>query len=236
MFHGLVGPDVLQNMRYFHYAICVSEAQQKRYQALSACTVIPNTLPAIGTLSAIWQWQGQTRALYISRLDEDKMPSIQAFIDFCTKYHIHMDIAGSGFILQHLKEKYGSEICFLGAIDTNMFLQNQRHKYLFVSGIGQVALEGLASGYPVLIAPLIGEKYCFFVTNENLQKLQIYNFSPHTETEAACFEVDIKQAHHQLKQLLQGTYKTSWLSQEQVFAKYNFNKMFDKYWQTVFEK
>lgn len=237
VFHGVVGKEIESKITNFHYALCVSEVQKKRYPALAGCTVIPNALPRLKDSFNIWKWQKQTRALYISRLDKDKMPSILAFIRFCNTHHIPMDIAGTGYILQNLKEQYGGKnIHFIGPIDTKTFLQNQQHKYLFVGGIGQVALEGITQGYPVLITPLTGEEYCFFATNENLEKLQFYNFSPHTPQEAVCFEKDIQATRYKLQQLQRGEYKTSWLSIEQVFAKYDFNQIFERYWNQVFKK
>ncbi len=232
VFHGKAGENLLKKINLFDYSLCVSEIQKIRQQALSSCVVVPNALPRCINK---WKWANQSRALYISRLDEDKRPSLEAFVSFCLKFKVKMDIAGEGYLLEELKrkmeEKYGAEtIHFLGGINTMSFLKKSIEKYLFIGGIGNVALEALSVGYPVLVSPLVGKENCFFVKETNYEKLRFCNFSPHNRLEIINFEQDVRNVKQDIINLHDGKSGETCLSPKIISQKYDFDAVFERYW------
>lgn len=230
VFHGLIDSTRAEKyIRQMDYACCVSPYQKERFPVLKGTVCCPNALEKI---QFSWQFSFQRKALLVSRLDRDKLPSIRAFVKFCVKNKIPFEVAGEGSRKKFLK-KYCSKVCerknisipiFLGSIKTESFLENNGKKYLFLGGLGQVALEGLGKGYPVLIPSMAG--ICFFINQKNIDSAWKCNFSPHQKTKCAelCKEVD--SANEDYKKILKGD--VSFLP-KQLSSYFLFSFVFEKY-------
>ena len=169
------------------YVFCISPVMGRRVPLLAKYPVLPN---AVYLVSPVWSFCSQKKALFVSRLSPEKLPSIESFVSFCLSHHLAFDIAGdissdAGCeIKELLQKKYIlEESCFLGEIATVPFLKEHIHDYLFVGGVGQVILEAGMLGYPCLVCSLLGMEKSFFVTKENFLKAYQTNFSPHTKQE-----------------------------------------------------
>ncbi len=177
--------DYLQGVSY---VICSHAAHGKRVPCLAKFPVLPNAIPVKETC---WRFCRQKEALLISRLAEDKRPSIEAFIELCFAWNISFRIAGDFTDRQEAKLKKEiqhrfrlKENVFLGRIDTTTFLENHWGQFLFVGGLGQVILEAGQLNYPCLVASLLGAQQSFWVTRANVRQLIEYNCSPHYEEES----------------------------------------------------
>ena len=164
-------------------------AHGKRVACLAKYPVLPN---AVKKKEPSWQFCGQKKALLVSRLGEDKRPSIEAFITLCLKWHMPFQIAGDFSEQGGRKLKFDlqrqfnlDEKIFLGYINTEEFLQKYWKRFLFVGGIGQVILEAGQLGYPCLLTSLLGEQQSFWVTQNNIGDVINYNCSPHSVAESA---------------------------------------------------
>lgn len=118
------------------------------------------------------------KALCVSRIDTEKLPTIRNFIAICRRYDLRFEIAGP---VQHcpLVDRFLAETdpeAFLGVVDTRTFLQEHGSEYCFVAGVGQVPLEAAAANLPSLVATHLGDTMrSAFLTIENAARLVEYN-------------------------------------------------------------
>ena len=142
-------------------------------------TVQPN---GVNIQPPCWTYSGQRKALFVSRLDKEKLPTLRAFLDFCKKKHISPEVAGplsqkpAAAIRTLIEQDYKKSVTFIGEIDTLSFLKDHPQDYLFVGGVGQVPLEALSLGYPAFVCSHFGMEYSSFVTEDNFESLRLYNF------------------------------------------------------------
>lgn len=118
------------------------------------------------------------KAIYIGRIDSEKLKTIISFVSICQVYGLEFEIAGPIYpqvavtqFVQHIGLKH-----FIGSIDTRSFLQERGNEYIFVAGVGQVALESAAVNLPTLI-PTHGAnaRQSVFLSEENLELLLDWN-------------------------------------------------------------
>lgn len=164
------------------YVACSSSIQVQRAPALKDICVLPN---AIENRFPVWRYAKQKKAVIISRISEDKIPSLASFIRLCQAWGLAYDIAGpldtlpAQKVKNILQTKFDvQDSQFLGAVPTEDFLAAHAAEYLFVGGLGQVILEAGQLGYPCLVASLAGEAGNCFVTRDNFSLLYDCNFSP----------------------------------------------------------
>lgn len=119
----------------------------------------------------------------MSRIDAEKLPTLKSFILVCAEYGIDFDVAGpvrseSSKVMRRLSKLNIPAEKFIGPVDTVPFLLEKGKNYLFVGGVGQVALEAASIGMPVLI-PTHTEipSLSTFLTNENFDSLLKNNFT-----------------------------------------------------------
>lgn len=119
----------------------------------------------------------------ISRLDEDKVPGIKAFLTefskleapFRRKIHIFGDGNSFDELRNWVREILQGEdwIDFMGHEDR--WCERLKRGYAFVAGMGRVVLEAGAMNLPVLLVGYDGPKG--FVTRKNIESLSYRNFS-----------------------------------------------------------
>lgn len=142
---------------------------------------IPNWVESI---KGGWSYQGQKKALFISRLDSEKFPTLLSFIGICRSIGCDFDIAGNistrSNRVRHKIIGLLSKLdnCnYLNEIDTETFLEENVNKYLFVGGVGQVAVEAMSYSVPVLVCThLVDYTYSRFITKENFNRFVENNF------------------------------------------------------------
>lgn len=169
------------------YVFCSHLAHGLRVPNLKQYPVLPN---GIIPNKFRWSFVGQKKALLISRLDKDKLSSIESFIQFCYSTDISFQIAGDFStcegkqIKKYLQFKYSiTDSVFIGIVDTTEFLIHSWKEILFVGGLGQVILEAGQLDFPCLLCSLLGKEYSFFVTHHNIESVINYNCSPHSVEE-----------------------------------------------------
>lgn len=191
-FHDI---DLAELLKRARVGCCIHEQlkiDQERIDSLSYRTAstyrkgIANITPIfnwIERLDPVWERKKQRKALFISRIEPDKMPTIINFITICRGYGWDFEIAGT-----HDKEKNVAAVeelmslgvsksSFIGHIDTIKHLQKNADEYLFIGGVGQIPIEAVSLGYPVLITPhLDNPNLSTFVTPQNIVFLQKSNF------------------------------------------------------------
>lgn len=116
--------------------------------------------------------------LIVSRLSPEKYPAILRFLEAADNCNItEVDIAGGGNEHELLKlinsKKLETKVSFLGEVKA---IENLIPSYKGVSGVGRVALEGLASKKPVCICSPQGQLHGL-VTKANYETLSKYNFN-----------------------------------------------------------
>ena len=132
----------------------------------------------------IYKVNNSNKCLIVSRIDEDKLISVQSILSFASMNNIDVDIAGVSSnsysyekIKQEVEQKFSNiKINFIGYIETTKYLKENFDKYLFVSGLGQVILEGISLGFPCLQGETLNNKLSF-ITKENYLELYNKNFS-----------------------------------------------------------
>ncbi len=156
------------------YAIIVSNyLYQNHYKKIKNSVIIQNAIDFSKFDNIYWEHKNQNTALLISRVAQDKLNSIECFINYCKKHNIKFKIAGEENsdrkVKDKLKVKYGlTDDIFIGKIDTIPFLSAHMDDFLFVAGVGLVILEAGALNYPVFVcSDTKGECYSF-VTKENV--------------------------------------------------------------------
>lgn len=169
-------------VQHAEYVACSSRIQTQRAPLLAGACVLPN---AVDYRSSVWQYAGQQKSVIISRISQDKIPSLTAFIRLCQNWGVAYDIAGpvAGACAQNIKQSLQTsfgikEEQFIGGVSTEDFLAAHAADYLFVGGVGQVILEAGQLGFPCLMASLAGVEHSCFVTRGRFQTCYGYNFSP----------------------------------------------------------
>lgn len=170
------------NSNNFHYIISISDRLKNFYKNLIAMEikVIPNAVPTES--KNCFNYSGQNTALMITRICEEKLSTIRNFIDFCIQQKIPFKIAGSeawsNHLIKYLKKQYSlASNVFIGSVNTNEFLAKNGNRFLFVAGVGQVALEAGAMGYPVFICSHLDINSSCFLSLSNIDFLKSENFT-----------------------------------------------------------
>lgn len=123
------------------------------------------------------------KALFISRIDKEKLPTLKNFAALCAENGIDYDIAGpvrsdNAKVRRRLGQLAIAKEKFIGPIDTVPFLEAHGSAYLFASGVGQAALEAASLGLPVLIAShTTSAAQSTFLTSENFSGLLADNLT-----------------------------------------------------------
>ena len=139
-------------------------------------------LNGVEVIDPQWRYAGQKKAVFISRLNKEKLPTLLSFCDFCTRHGLHGDIAApmnpeAVNVREKIWKRYGQEaFTFLGAVTTVPFLKAHGGDYLFCAGVGQVVMEALAAGMPALVCSHLGEASSTFLSEENFSLLRRKNF------------------------------------------------------------
>lgn len=118
------------------------------------------------------------KALYIGRIDEEKLPTVKSFVEVCRRYGMDYEIAGFVHDVFSVKRwaKSQAEGVLIGVINTREHLREHGHDYAFIGGVGQVVLEACASNLPCLVATHQTDPMrSAFVTKENLERLLEWN-------------------------------------------------------------
>lgn len=178
--HNVVNAEYLSH-HHFDYITIVSELLKKKYiKELPSAVVLPN---AVNLASSVYQYPKtkEHKAIIISRLCKEKLPTIEAFIIFCQNNkiipHIAGPVSGRKDIRKTLLKKYNlKESNFLGLVDISI-LSNKLGEYLFVGGVGQVILQSGILGYPIFLASHLGIKDSLFVRPENISFFSGNNFT-----------------------------------------------------------
>ena len=129
-----------------------------------------------------WTYEEQKKAVFISRLTEEKLPTLLSFCDFCRKNSLHGEIAAPLHaealrIKDMVHGRYGQEaFTFLGEVATVPFLKEHGREYLFCAGVGQVIAESIALGMPALVCSHLGSEHSTFLSEENFSRLHTKNF------------------------------------------------------------
>ncbi len=128
-----------------------------------------------------WNYSAQEKALFISRLDREKLPTLKSFIAACKKLGCNFEVAGpiqqsENTELNALLANIGSTR-YLGMIDTRVFLNAHVNDYLFIGGVGQVSIEAAGYGIPSLICTHhANADFSRFVTQANFNDFVLRNF------------------------------------------------------------
>ena len=138
---------------------------------------IPNF---IQRTSAVWNYNMQNQALFISRIAKEKLVTLENFICICKENNIAYKIAGPIDFKNSRVVKFISDLeksCFIGEIETHKYLSEHVNEYLFVGGVGQVPMEAAAFGIPALVLTLNKDfQYSTFMNKENFMFLKTWNF------------------------------------------------------------
>lgn len=160
------------------YQIVVSERLLRLFPKAHA---VPNWISESGVMPHVDP--ESRKALFISRIDNEKLPTLKNFVALCRANGIDYDIAGpvrsdNAKVLRRLNKLAIAKTKFIGPIDTTPFLKAHAGKYLFASGVGQAALEAASLGMPVLIASHTSSAIqSTFLTNENFSALLADNLT-----------------------------------------------------------
>lgn len=133
----------------------------------------------IDSIMPKWSYAGQNRALFISRVDDEKFPTLKSFLRVCKDIGCDYEIAGDMNKPSRMKNfiRDMEPGRFIGPVDTVRFLEQNANNYLFVGGVGQVSLEALSFGIPALVAAHHeNHEYSRFVVRDNFDCLASNNF------------------------------------------------------------
>ncbi len=171
--HNLGIKDI-NSINKFDYKIMVSRYMYENYYiGIKDAVVIQNCINPDTNLP-VWQYKNQETALMISRINMDKIKSIECFIKYCRKNGYDFKIAGEepdGYNLKNeLITKYNlSEEHFIGPVKTVEYLSEHMNEILFVGGVGLVILEAAYLNYPCLVCSDYRSENYSFVTNSNAE-------------------------------------------------------------------
>ncbi|PWC14333.1 hypothetical protein B4923_05345 [Brenneria roseae subsp. americana] len=191
-FHDIDLDDLLKITRVgccIHEQLKIDQERLNKLNYRTASTYrkgisnVTHILNWIENITPVWQHKKQSKALFISRIEPDKILTIINFITICHENGWDFEIAGT-----YDKEKNRETVekivslgvpksAFIGHIDTIKYLKENVDNYLFISGVGQIPIEAVSLGYPVLITPhLDNPDFSTFVTPRNIVFLQQNNF------------------------------------------------------------
>ncbi|MCM1512364.1 MAG: hypothetical protein NC112_04545 [Oxalobacter formigenes] len=149
------------------------------YNFLEEIPHIPNW---VEKTSLLWEYKNQKEALFISRLSNEKLPTLASFIKACNTIGCDFQIAGN-IIKQKINTEINSlvdSLCegqYIGPINTQDFLEKNSNDFLFIGGVGQVPIEAASFGIPALVCTHLEDfTYSRFVTKENIDDLITNNF------------------------------------------------------------
>lgn len=153
---------------------CCATSSHNNY---AKATHVPNVVPFPDQLPRYLV--SAKKALYVGRLDQEKLPTLKVFVALCREWKIPFDIVGS-FAPQRAVNAFKATLppeSLLGVLDTREFLLEHGHKYLFIGGVGQVPLEAAAANLPALIVAHKPEEKdrSVFLSAENLTTLLDWN-------------------------------------------------------------
>lgn len=163
------------NKNWFRYIIRATSPWATDY--IKDVRHIPNWIEKI---QPKWKFNNQNKALFISRIDKEKLPTLKSFINACKTIGCNFDIAGP---IQYNKSKIQNILInehskYLGEINTINFLENKINHYLFIGGVGQVAIEAASYGIPALVCTHYDKyEYSRFVTKKNINDFIFSNFT-----------------------------------------------------------
>lgn len=173
MVHGIVDAeeDVLEQLDYR----ATSTTHANDYAGF---VTIPNVVDFPSTSSIPKFDPHAAKALYVGRIDAEKLPTLRNFVKLCERYGVAFEIAGplSGqeevvAFMESIPRNRS-----LGTIDTRFFLEKHGNEYLFVAGVGQVPLEAAAVNLPALVAAHATDfGRSTFLTTANLRDLREWN-------------------------------------------------------------
>lgn len=158
----------------------------------------------------------------VSRLDIDKSVTIENIIKNLDQLDIEeLDVWGDGTQknnLENIAKGIGKKVNFMGhSSDLNNELLD---KYNGVIGIGRVAIEGLAMGYPVILAG--NDKNCGVIDREFYEKAKIDNF-----TAISFNEKSINEINMQLSDLYNNTSKYDF--RNEIISEFGVENVVDQY-------
>ena len=160
----------------------ISSTERRCLSGIKDYAIIPNWLSF--PESPAWSYKNQNKALIVSRLSKDKLPTIVNFVDLCNFLGVAYEIAGdvkdemSASIVDFLVKQGVALGAFIGEIETVKYLKKNTDKYLFVAGVGQVAIEASAVGYPFAVTPHHGGyENTIFLEEQNSRALLERNFT-----------------------------------------------------------
>ena len=167
------------------YRVAHSLMNQFDYRVYSCANLINKFQDAyhvpnfIRTTPKRWSYKKQSTALFISRISEVKLKTLENFIKICERNDIAYKIAGP---IDHANVKVAKfvsrlkEGVLIGGIDTYDYLSKHGDDYLFVGGIGQVPIEAASFGIPALILSARSEEYSTFLTADKIPFFITWNF------------------------------------------------------------
>ena len=121
------------------------------------------------------------KALFVSRIDNEKFPTVKNFVSLCRACGFSFSIAGSiksGDEVLHrkLQSLHLPPDALAGPIETHAFLSAHGGEYAFVAGVGQVPLEAAAFGIPGMVIPHKDNwRLATVLTEENFSFLREWN-------------------------------------------------------------
>ena len=160
-------------MRQFDYRVYSCANDTNRFEDAHH---VPNFIRAT---SQRWSYKKQSTALFISRISEVKLKTLDNFIKICKQNNIAYKIAGPIDHTNPAVAKYVScleDDVLIGGIDTYKYLTEHGDDYLFVGGIGQVPIEAASFGIPALILSSRSEEYSTFLTADKMAFFIKWNF------------------------------------------------------------
>lgn len=177
--HG-IGNYLWEYVNQLHYRIFISQGLYASHKELAADGYIVKN--AVEKQSRLWRYQGQDRAIHISRLTSDKLSLAETFVRYCLDRGLKFEIAGApepdfDFKRRLMRRFKLKEDPFIGEIDTIRFLAEHRDRYLFVAGVGLVAIEAGTLNYPVFLTSPKGVEDSTFLTKQNYPFFTDTNFT-----------------------------------------------------------
>jgi len=151
------------------FAVSEEVESQVRLLAKNANVIVLRNGIDLERFKPVYAGPGGKTAV-IARLDGDKYPGVKKCLDAFPM----ADVIGTGTMLNNLQKEYSSAR-FLGYKDIAEHFGEYGADYSLIAGMGRVALEGIAMGYPVLLVGYDGIKG--FITPESFERLSYRNFS-----------------------------------------------------------
>ena len=149
---------------------------RKHEMPYSNLTFIPNVVRLPDVMPVYRLDAG--KALYIGRIDREKLPTVKNFVTICRRYGLEYEIAGPVYKEEAVSEWVQGQPkdVMLGTLDTRAWLAEHGAEYAFIGGVGQVVLEAVAANLPCLVATHGNNALrSAFVTKGNLASLLEWN-------------------------------------------------------------